>query len=797
MKNLLLPTIITLLSCLSLSGQQNQAFRGKVLYHNSGGQPAIGVQVSGKTPEAAEANIVYTTSTGDFSLLFPRAKNGERIDIEVGIDDAHGQAIEVVNLKEVEQCRMPANGTEVFHVIVCVKGARERVAQRYYNIIRNSTQKEIERLRKEVKQMVLAQKQDYAQITLLTRKITSLQQKTDSITIYREAYRLASINKDNATTRMVKYLELLEQGKNIEEALAVLDQEKASREIEKNILSFQAGIDELLTKANGSFLRGYYEEVISCITSIIRHSETLGIDPVIIAQYRGELAKALLYAGKPQAALGENQVLLDQLESRTEPQDSLLASALTDQAFYLNTNARFQEAMAVNERALQMKRLLYTPSHSEFINSYLNLGNTMKDIGKYREALDYYQKGLSILEVQETSDEYLRSMFLSNMGVTYRQLGKFEQAIGYQEHVLKIHQRLFGDHHPETAIVISNLSVNYLQLGQYDTVVNKLERVIPVLISFLGAQHLDVATAYNTLASAFEGLGDYERAGKYWQMTLAIEQEVLDSNHQQLAITYNNVGKLLKQQGQLQESKEYFDQAVRILAIPAQSNPAMLGAVYHNLAAIHDDLGDYNTALEVQGKALELMKSSLGERHPNLAATYANRGILLVRTGEFAHAITTIEKAIQIDSALSGGEGIYLSFDYNNLAMALRAMEKNEEALEFDLKALAIFKKHLPETHPAYAKVQAGLGNSYAKTGNLQAAKKCFEIYEKQFGNSSRNFQNWAIYHALLGDVDMALTHLEKALNLGLKDKIWLEQTSSLASVRRRSAFKTLLKQMK
>ena len=797
MKNLLLHSLITILTCLSLLGQQNQAFRGKVLYLNSGGQPAIGVQVSGETSDATNSNIVYTTATGDFSLLFPRAKNGQRINIEVGKDDAKGQTIEVVNLREIEQCRMPANGTEVFEVIVCVKGTRERVAQKYYNIIRNSTMKEIERLRKEVKQMILAKTQDYVLIRELTEKITKLQEQTDSISLYREAYRMASINRDNATARMVKYLELLEQGESIEEALKVLDAHKASEEVEENIRSFQAGIDELLTKAYGSFLRGYYEDYMSCMKSIIGHSETLRIDPVILAQYRGELAKALLYIGKPQVALSENQAVLEILENRMDPRDSLLAVALTNQAFYLNANAKFQESMTYSERALNIKETLYAPMHSEFIYNYLNLGNTLRNMGEYQKALEHYKQALSIVEEQENPDENLKSTLLTNMGVTYRQLGKIEKAIGHQQQVLKISQSIYGDYHPETAIVVSNLSVNFLQLGQYHTVANMLEDVIPVLESFLGTQHLDMATAYNTLGHAYMGLGDYDQTEEYLLKTLEIEEGVLDSNHQRLAITYNNLGNLSQERGRLQDARQYLTKAIRILEIPSQSNPSMLGQVYHNLSSILNDLGDFDAALRVQDKALELMQASLGDMHPNLAAAFANRGIMLVRTGAFANAITTINKAIQIDSALSEGSGVYLSFDYNNMAMALRAMEKNQEALEYDLRALAIFKKHFPVTHPAYAKLQSGLGNSYAKTGNLEAAKKAFEIYEKHYGNSAKNFRNWAVYYALIGDEDLALVNLEKSIELGLRDRVWLKHSRSLTKLRKISAFQTLLKQLK
>ena len=796
MKTLLLHFFISLLTSLSLLGQQNQAFRGKVLYLNSGGQPATGVQVTGKTPDAVAANTVYTTTEGDFSLLFPHAQNGERIDIDLGKDDAHGQAIEVVNIKEVEQCRMPANGAEVFQVIICVKGTRERVAQRYYNIIRNSTMKEIDRLRKEVKQMILAQQQDYAQIGELTEKITTLQQQADSISIYKEAYRLASINKDKANTRMLKYLELLESGESIKVALQVLDQEKAAQEMAEDVLSFEAAMEELRTKAEGSFLQANYQDAVACYRTMIKYSGQLGIDPLTIAAYENELAKALSFAGSWSEALAIQKKVVRVIESREEIQDIHYAKVLNNLSFYLNENGRYEEALKYTEQALRILESQSDSTERDPFYSLMNLGRSFNGMGQFKKALDHFQEALHVAEVLTKREQGELAKVYNHLGITYHELGDYESAATYKRKAYSIDKEIYGEHHPETASCLSNLQLVYFELGQYDTVLTNMKKVLPVMEGALGPDHPDMVSPYNTLGLTYAAMGQFELADNYLAKAMKIQELTLDSNHTDLAVTYNNTGMLYQQYGEFRLAEKWFEKSLVILEGANSIDYAALGTAYNNLSTLYENLGLFDKASEMQSDAIRCFKTTLGENHPNLAAAYSNLSILYVRAGQFKEALTLVEKAISIDSSYFGSTGLYLAFDYSAKAGALRGLEQNDAALELDLRAVAIFQKHLGSAHPSYAKLQSNLGKSYAKTGNLEAAQQAFLLYEKENAESAKNFQNWLLYHAVKGDEEAALDNLEKALNLGFNDFVWLKTCDSLKKLRKNATFKALLKQV-
>lgn len=796
MKNLLLHSLITILTCLSLPGQQNQAFRGKVLYLNSGGQPAIGVQVSGKTLDAANSNIVYTTAAGDFSLLFPWAKNGQRINIEVGKDDARGQTIEVVNIREIEQCRMPANGTDVFEVIVCVQGTRERVAQKYYHIIRNSTMKEIERLRREVKQMILAKTQDYVLIGELTEKITKLQEQTDSISLYREAYRMASINRDNATARMVKYLELLEQGESIEEALKVLDSNKASEELERNIQSFGAGIEELLTKANGEFFHANYSEAIALYQTIITHCQNMGIDPVIEVGYGNELAKALLFAGRRKEALELQQEVVATMEEKGQAEGIVYARAITNLAFLLEQNGQYKKAMQLNQTGLKLKNNLLDSLDQEFVFSYNNIGRNHIFLGQPKSAKGYFQKALSIAQAQPESNNNMLAKLFNHLSVAHRHLGEIEQAVSLKQQSYSILKEIYGEEHPVTLACQSDLQVIHYDLGLYDTVVVQLKKIIPLLENSLGVDHLDLMDSYNTLALTYVALGQFEEAENYYAKTLRVQEMALDSNHTKLANTYNNIGTLYQEHEQYTLAKKWLEKALAIEEKFYANDNGNLGRTYNNLAVVYEKIGQFDDALDMQMKSIELLKNSTGEFHPNVSTGYSNLSLLYVSLGRATEALQLVDKAIHIDTTLFGSTNMLLTYRYNNKACVLKGLDRNEEALAYDLKALAIFEKYFDVTHPNYALFQSALGKSYAKTGRLEEAKQAFRYLIERSPESYRNYQNWGMYYTILGEEELALTNLEKAISSGFSDVGWLKYDSTFDKIRRKPAFKSLVRKL-
>jgi hypothetical protein len=235
MKFSALPIILILLPSIVLKAQQNHALRGKMLFLNSGKKPAIGVEISGSILRVEKATSTYTTEDGSYELLFPNSRVGHSVDLNIGSTDSKGASVELVNDKEVRICRIPANPSDQFEIIVCRKGQRDEIAQAYYKIIKTSADKALAKKEEEYNELHLARQKDYERIATLSTELIELQKQVDSVAIYKEALRIASINKDNASDRMLKYIGCIEDGGIIQDCLSFLNEQEATKEGKKGV----------------------------------------------------------------------------------------------------------------------------------------------------------------------------------------------------------------------------------------------------------------------------------------------------------------------------------------------------------------------------------------------------------------------------------------------------------------------------------------------------------------------------------------------------------------------------------
>lgn len=371
--------------CLFFSktyAQQNNTLRGKILYLNSAKTPAIGVKISGKVKGVGmeHANVQYTTSKGSFELVFPAKRDGHQVNLVIGAEDELGQAIEVVNDKEVEICRIPAIANEEFEIIVCPKGARDLVAKRYYNIIKTSADLALEEKQMELDSLLSAKEKNYEQITTLSEQIGRLKKQTDSLVIYRTAWRIASINKDKAGERVLKYIAALDSGKTIQEALEYLSVKLAGKQAGEAINAFYEAIEELVLLADGSLFASDYKNALAYYDTILLKLQLIDKNPLTIAGYLDKASMLALKAGQDSTALN----------------------------YSLRAQAIYVEFLHVN--------------HPELGTCYFNLATAYKGLGANTLAIQNYEKAAMV------QPNIKKLTFYSNLGIVYTKNEQYKKA---------------------------------------------------------------------------------------------------------------------------------------------------------------------------------------------------------------------------------------------------------------------------------------------------------------------------------------------------------------------------------
>jgi CHAT domain-containing protein/Tfp pilus assembly protein PilF len=185
-----------------------------------------------------------------------------------------------------------------------------------------------------------------------------------------------------------------------------------------------------------------------------------------------------------------------------------------------------------------------------------NLGAVYGNLGKYREALDYFQQALAIR--REVSNRSREGTTLIGIGQVYGNLGEYQQALDYYQQALAIHREV-GDRSGE-GTTLNNLGAVYGNLGKYREALDYFQQAL-VIVREVGDRSGE-GTTLNNLGAVYKNLGEYQQALDYYQQALAIVREVGYRSGE--GRTLNNIGQVYGNLGEYQQALDYYQQALAI-----------------------------------------------------------------------------------------------------------------------------------------------------------------------------------------------------------------------------------------
>ena len=703
------PKILLFLLCglattlLTAQTENNKILRGKVLFQNSNFTPAESVSIAGviKVEKEEYANKVNTDSKGQYELKFPLARKGHPVKLTIGNTDKAGKEIEVVNEKELQLCRIPANATQEFEIIVCPKGARDIAARKYYKILKNSAELAYEQLQEQFRTLTQAQNKDYNTIQQVADDLTKLQKQLhDSVALYKEAMAIASINKDGVNERVINYLKLLDEGKSVQEARKALSIIKASNDMDKGIKLFRASVKELEERARASAAVFDYKDAVVCYDTLIAKAEKLNISQVELSDYYiwvGEFTRNIGYYQKAyeydKKTVSIRERLLDSLNIN-------LATAYNNLAVTYTYLGKYGEALITQQKALRLEEILLKPTHPTLARSYNNLSSIYQDLGSYQEALIMQQKALKIREALLDTLHPSIAICNNNLATIYFALGQYQKALTKQQKALKVNEKILKPNHPQLATSYNNLATFYLALGQYQEALITQQKALTIQENIQEADHPELAGSYKNLSSIYQALGRYKEALNIQKKSINILEIVLKPDHPDLASSYNNLASIYQELDQSKSALTNQLKAHEILESTMEPDHPSIATSYNNLASIYHDLGAYQNALTAQQKGLKIMEATLEANHPNIGASYNILSIIFISLGRYEEALNAQQKTLKIRKATLEPDHRDLANSYVNLSAIYFKINTLSKSIYYSKKALEIFRKSLPESHP-------------------------------------------------------------------------------------------------
>nr|WP_286167491.1 tetratricopeptide repeat protein [Arthrospira platensis] len=415
----------------------------------------------------------------------------------------------------------------------------------------------------------------------------------------------------------------------------------------------------------------------------------------------GDVADFLSLQGNNELLAELYQQLVENLPRRD---DWRYGACLTSLGNTYNALGRYQEAIAFYQKSLEIARDIGDRKNEAA--SLNNLGNAYYSLGRYPEAIAFYQQSLEI--ARDIGDQKNEATSLGNLGNTYHSLGRYQEAIAFHQQSLEI-KRDIGDRQGE-ATSLGNLGSAYYSLGRYPEAIAFYQQSLEIARD-IGDQKNE-ATSLGNLGNTYHSLGRYQEAIAFHQQSLEIARDIGDRRGE--ANSLIGLGNAYYSLGRYPEAIAFCQQSLEIARDIGDRRGEANSLI--GLGNAYKALGRYQEAIAFHQQSLEI-KRDIGDRK-NEAASLNNLGSAYYSLGRYQEAIAFHQQSLEIKRDIGDRQGEANSLI--GLGNTYNALGRYQEAIAFCQQSLEI-ARDIGDRQGEAASLN-NLGNAYNALGRYQEA---------------------------------------------------------------------------
>eukprot|EP00435_Cladocopium_sp_Y103_P000129 s4159_g1.t1 len=287
----------------------------------------------------------------------------------------------------------------------------------------------------------------------------------------------------------------------------------------------------------------------------------------------------------------------------------------------LNEVGRHQEALAMYEEVLEVRRQVLGPRHPDTLTTQHCVAFSLGEVGRHQEALAMYEEVLGVR--RQVSGPRHPDTLAAQSGVAFSlgEVGRHQEALAMYEEVLEVRRQDLGPRHPDTLTTQHCVAFRLGQAGQHQEALEMFQEVLEVRRQVLGPRHPDTLSTQHCVAFSLGEVGQHQEALAMYQEVLEVQRQVLGLRHPNTLTTQHCVAFRLGEVGQHQEALAMNEEVLEVRRqVLGPRHPDTLTA-QHNMAFSLGAVGRHQEALAMCEEVLEAMQEVLGRGHPHTVLT--------------------------------------------------------------------------------------------------------------------------------------------------------------------------------
>jgi tetratricopeptide (TPR) repeat protein len=411
---------------------------------------------------------------------------------------------------------------------------------------------------------------------------------------------------------------------------------------------------------------------------------------------------------------------------------------------------RFDEALALNIRGLDKR-----------------------NEEDWKEAINLFQQGKTILEELELRDDSIYGNFQFNIANTQAMLGENGEAERGFTATIELEKRILGDGHPSLGITLNAVGDFYRKLGNHEHAIRLLNQAADIRRNEPGDESVDLATTLNNLALVYHASGEFETAERLYLEGLDLLYDGVRTRDQYHTVL-NNLIVMLDARGEFAKAENVIRRAIALAPPSENRTTAAYGSLAYKLGYVFKlqnepilaelMLIDAKRAFETSGFT---KTSEYALCLENLSKVYLQSNQQLQTAELYQHQATEIAKS------LAGEQSLYYGIRLLNFGSLMARKSITEANTIFD-QALRTMERAGGTKNSDYLTALENVGTANLAAGNFMEAidkfTQCLPILEELRGKNNDRYaailQHLADAYARNGDDEQAQQMLEELAQL-------------------------------
>jgi len=352
-------------------------------------------------------------------------------------------------------------------------------------------------------------------------------------------------------------------------------------------------------------------------------------------------------------------------------------------------------------KAFRIRQKVLPINHPNIADSCNNLALIYQKRHEYQQALDLFQRSLSIYENYPDKKMIIPICF-NNIGLLYIDQKNYDQAIVYYLKALEYYKENNSmKYQDEVSYVFDNLGTAHELKGDHEQALKYYKQSL----EYETHDQNKFVEVSMKIANIYQKNGEYDLALDHYLKGLN-KSEASPLNIQ--SSLFMAIGIVYHQQNKYEHALHYYNRTLSILKELPSDDKLDLAWIYNNIGCLYTDIGDLNQALEYQKKAYEIRKKSLSSIHPDIATSLTNIGRIHQalaqhsngNSNEIEKALENYKTALEIRQKSLPIDHPDLAISYYNLALTHFDRQEYQQAYIEIQKAMDIQKKIFPSNHP-------------------------------------------------------------------------------------------------